>query len=160
MCASQQPLNQHVLISRRGKCFWDYWSMHVQRSVKSVRRAKHMYYIERVSRMCVQFWTAQNVRIWSLLKKTTCFICFARRCCSLSYSSFSKRTSWRCSCICALCLLFRFRARLLALPRSHHNFCHFCRRNNETTSATTALRTINLPKCTQFFVNKVFKLHS
>ena len=32
----------------------------------------------------------------------------------------------------------------------------FCRRNNETASATTVLGTINLPKYTQLFVNKVF----
>ena len=99
------------------------------------------------------FRTAQNARIF---KKTTCYICSARRCCSLLYSSFLMWTSRHCGCIYTLCLLFRFCARLLTLPCSHHNFCHFCRCNNETASAATALRTINFPKCTQHFVSKVF----
>ena len=152
--ASQQPLNQHVLCGfTRGTCFWDCQSMHVQWSVKSGRRAKHMYYIERVSLIWAWFQTAQNARIF---KKTTCYICSARRCCSLLYSSFLMWTSRHCGCIYTLCLLFRFCARLLTLPCSHHDFCHFCRCNNETASAATALRTINFPKCTQHFVSKVF----
>ena len=50
--------------------------------------------------------------------------------------------------------VFCFHARLLA-----HSFSlpsPFCRRNNETAGAATVLRTINLRKCTQLFVNKVF----
>ena len=49
------------------------------------------------SRMWACFRTAQNVKIMSFLK-TMCFICFARRCCFLSYSSFLTRTSrcWGC----------------------------------------------------------------
>ena len=70
----------------------------------------------------------------------------ARCCCSLSYSSFSTRT---CGCIYALCLLFHFRASLLALSFSLPS--PFCCSNNETASATTVLRTINLCKCTQLF---------
>ena len=108
------------LVSTHGTCFWDCRFMHVQQSVKIVRRAKHMYYIERVSQIWVRFRTAQNARIWSFLKKTRCYICFTRLCCSLLMW-----TSRRCGCIYALCLLFHFRARLLALPCSHHNFCHF-----------------------------------
>ena len=81
------------------------------------------------------------------------FICYARHCRSFSYSSFLMRTSWHCGCIYALCFLFRFRVRLLAfsflLPSP------FCHHNNETGSAAIALRTINLRKCTQRFVNKV-----
>ena len=65
------------------------------------------------------------------------------------------RTSWRCGCIYALYLLFRFCARLLALPRSHHP-PPFCRHNNETASTATALDTINLHKCTHIFVNRIF----
>ena len=48
------------LVSRCGTCFWDCQSMHVQRSVKSVRRAKCTYYVERVSRIWVRFRSAQN----------------------------------------------------------------------------------------------------
>ena len=51
--------------------------------------------------------------------------CYTKRCCSLQYSQFSTQTSWCCGCICTLCLLFRFHTMLLALPHSHHNFCHF-----------------------------------
>ena len=53
-----------------------------------------------------------------------------------------------------LCLLFRFRARLLAFSFSLPS--PFCYRNNGTASAATVLKTINLRKCTQLFVNKVF----
>ena len=53
-----------------------------------------------------------------------------------------------------LCFHFRFRASLLAL--SFSLLSPFCCHNNETASAATALRTINLRKCTQLFVNKVF----
>ena len=99
----------------------------------------------------------ERARIWSFLKTTTRFIGFARRCCSLSYSSFSTRTSRRCGCIYALCLLFRFRARILALSSSlPSQFLLFWRRDNETASAASALRTINLGKCTQLFVNRIF----
>ena len=83
MHASQRPLNQQVWISMRGMCFWDCQSMHVQRSVKSVRRVKRTYYVERVSRMWAQFRTVPNARIWLFFKTTTRFICFARHCCSL-----------------------------------------------------------------------------
>ena len=75
--------NMCGLISRRGTCFWDCRFMHVQWSVKSVRRAKHTYYIERVSRMWVWFRTTQNVRMWYFLKMTMRFVCYAMRCCSL-----------------------------------------------------------------------------
>ena len=48
-----------------------------------------------------------------------------------------------------LCLLFHFRARLLALSSSlPSQFLPFSRRDNETASAASALRTIN---CTQLF---------
>ena len=52
-------------------------------------------------RMWACFWTAQNAKIWSSLKTTTRFICFARCCCSLSYSSFLMWTSRHWSCIYA-----------------------------------------------------------
>jgi len=102
------------------------------------------------SRMRARFRTAQNAKIWSFLKTTMRFICFARRCCSLSYLSFSTRTF-------TLCLLLRFRARLLALSSSlPSQLLPFWHRDNETASAATVLRTINLRKCIQFFVNRMF----
>ena len=58
-----------------------------------------------------EFQTAQNTRIWSFFKKTTCYICFTRRCCSLLYSLFFMWTSQRCGCIYALSsLLFSCQA--------------------------------------------------
>ena len=79
---------------------------------------------ERVSRMWGRFRTAQHTtQGYEFFKTTARFICYARRCCSLSYSSFLTRTSRRCGCIYALCLLIRFRARFLALSScSHHHF--------------------------------------
>ena len=58
------------------------------------------------------FCTAQNTKIWSFIKTTMCFICFTRRCCSLSYSSFSTWTSRQWGCIYALCSPQSFRTRL------------------------------------------------
>ena len=49
-CASQQPLNQHVWISR-GHVLLGLSGHACVTSVKSVRRAKRTYYVERVSRM-------------------------------------------------------------------------------------------------------------
>ena len=56
--------NMCALVSRHGTCFWDCRAMHVQWSVKSVRRAKRTYYVEKVLRMWARFHIAQNVRIW------------------------------------------------------------------------------------------------
>ena len=66
-------------------------------------------------RMRARFQTAQNTKIWSSLKMTTRFICFARRCCciyTLSSLPFSRQAP---------------SSRFLApsFPRSHHNFCYF-----------------------------------
>ena len=98
--------------------------MHVQQSVRSVRRkAKRTHYVKRV-RECERVFKMHNVKIWSFLKTTTCFICFPRCCCSLSYSLFSMRTSRRCGCIYTLSSL-PFCARHLALSCSDDSFCHF-----------------------------------
>ena len=60
------------MVSLRATCFWECGSMHVQRSVKNVRRrAKRTYYVERVSTMWAWFRTAQNAKIWSILKTIT-----------------------------------------------------------------------------------------
>ena len=145
------------LVSRCSTCFWDCRSMHVQWSVKNVRRAKRTYYIGKsfedvsvVSHRTTRGYGTCSFSRWP----TTHFIRYARHCWSLSYSSFSTGTSRHCGCIYALCLLFHFCARLLALSFSLPS--PFCRRNNETASAATALRTINLRKCTQNFVNRIF----
>ena len=75
------------------------------------------------------------------------FYCYARRCCSLSHHSPSGL--YGIEAAFTFCLLLRFRARLLALssplPSQLFPFWH---RDNETASAATVLRTINLRKCT------------
>ena len=117
--------------------------VHVQQSVKSVRRGAERTYVLhwKSSRMWARFQTTPNVRIWSFLKTTMHFNCFARPCCSLSYSSFSTRTLRHCGCIYAFCILFHFRTRLLASSLLPSQFwCH----NNETASAATALRIVSL----------------
>ena len=106
-------------------------------------------------RMRVRFRTTRNAKIWSFIKMTTRFICFTRRCCSLSYSSFLIRTSRRWGCIYTL----SFPPFLRRAPSSFFlssQLLPFWRRDNETASAATALRTINLHKCTQLFVNRMF----
>ena len=106
------------------------------------------------SRTWARFRTAQNARILSFLKATTRFICFATRCCSHSYSSFSTRTSWRCGCIYALSSL-PFSSQSPTLSSSLlSQFSPFWRR--ETASAATALRMISLRTCTQLFVKRIF----
>ena len=60
------------MLSLRATCFWECGSMHVQQSVKNVRRrAKRTYYVERVSTMWARFRTAQNAKIWSIFKTIT-----------------------------------------------------------------------------------------
>ena len=86
-------------------------------------------------------------------KTTTCFSCFARGCCSLSYSSLSTWTSRCCCCIYALSS-FPFCARLQALSSLLPPPFWHC--DNEIASTATALRAINLRKCTQRFVNRIF----
>ena len=96
------------------------------------------------SRMWARFLTAQNAKIWWFLKMTTRFICFARRYCSHSlvhlrsvFSVFIVTTSKWQSCDGSE----EERARSLA---------------RKPASAVTVLRTINLRKCTQLFVNRMF----
>ena len=116
-------------------------AMHVQ---QSVRRVKHTYYIERVSRMWgMSHRTWGYGSFWGQPRALFAMLGTA----ALSYSLFLMRTSRTLS-------VFRFCARLLALSFSLPSL--FCRRNNETASAATALRTINLRKCTQLFVNRIF----
>ena len=59
--------------------------------------------------------------------------------------------------IVTLCLLFCFCTRVLALSSSlPSQFLPVWRGDNETASVTTALRMINLRKCTQLYVNRIF----
>jgi len=85
----------------------------------------------------VHFRTTQNAKVWWFLKMTTCFICFARRCCSLTYSSFLTWT-YGVEAAFMLCLLLRFRTRLLALSSLlPSQLLPFWRHDNETASAAT-----------------------
>ena len=151
--ASPWPLNQHLWISRSGTCFWD-GQLCMCNEVWKVCEGKAYALSWKSLRMWARFRTAQNAKIWSFLKTTTRFICFVRRCCSFSYSSFSTRTSRRWGC-------------MYAPPFSHQDpialssslpsqLLPFWSRDDETASAATALRTINLRKCTQLFVNRMF----
>ena len=153
--ASPWPLNQHVWISRRGTCFWDGRScMHVQRSVKSVRRkAKCTHFVERV-RECERVFKLHRTRRYSRLSRRPRALFASLGAAALFRTHRSRRGPYGVEAAFTLCLL-RFCARLLALPRSDHLLL-FWRRDNETASAATALRTINLRKCTQLFVNRIF----
>ena len=126
------------LVSRRGTCFWDGSVMHVQRSVKSVRRkAKRMYYVE-----------FENVSVFSnrTTRRRPRALFASLGTAALSYSSFSTRTSQCCGCIYTLSSpLFSCQA-----PSSFFltpiTIFAIWRRDNESASAATALRTINLRK--------------
>ena len=91
-------------------CSWSV--MHVQRTkCKKCEKEGKAYALRwKSSRMWAHFQTAQNAKIWSFIKTTMCFICFARRCCSLSYSLFSTQTSQRWVCIYALSSPFSHQA--------------------------------------------------
>jgi len=119
--------------------------IHVQQSVKSARRAKCMYYIERVLRTWVWFWTTHNVRIWFSRSRAL----LASIMLSLVPIFLDADFMARCGCY-ALCIPVHFRARLLVLPHSHHNFLPFWRCDNETASTASALRMTKLHKCAQF----------
>ena len=51
-------------------------------------KAKHAHYVEK-TQAC--FWTPQNAKIWSFLKMTTHFICFAIGAAALSRTHLSRR---------------------------------------------------------------------
>ena len=105
-------------------------------------------------RMRVHFRTAQNVKTWPFIKTTTCCTCFTRLCCcSLSYSSFLMQTRWGCIYTLSSPPFLCQAPSSSLLPSQLLPFWH-C--DNETASAATALRTINLRKCIQLFVNRIF----
>ena len=130
------------------------WSVMNATKCEKCEEGKAYILLWKSSRMLACFRTAQNVRIWLFLKTAMRFICFTRRCYSLSYSLFSTRTSQHYGCLYTLSSLpFACQALLLALSSALPSL--FWHRNNETVSAATALRTINLRKFTQIFVNRV-----
>jgi len=92
------------------------------------------------SRMWAPFRTAQNAKIRLFLKTTTRFICFARRCCSLSCSSFSMRTSRRWSCIYVLSSPFSrqapssfFLASTILMSWQSDLYCRYSAENDKLT---------------------------
>ena len=139
------------LVSRCGTCFWDcpscicnevwevWWGQSVRTMLKEFRGYERGFEPHRKQgygcfsrRPCAIF--ASLVLSLVLIILDVDFT--ALRLHSLSLSPFSCQAPSSSS-----------------LPSQFLSFCH---RNNEIASATTALRTINLPKYTQLFVNKVF----
>ena len=139
----------HVLLGRS--------VMHVQRSVKSVRRkAKRTHYIERV-RECECIFELHRTQRYGQFSRWphTLFVLLGAA--ALSRTHRSRRRLHSVEAAFTLCLLLCFRARLLALSSSlPSQLLPFWRHDNETASTATALRTINLRKCTQLFVNRMF----
>ena len=123
------------LVSRCGTCFWDGSVMHVQRSVKSVRRkAKHTYYVE-----------FENVSVFLNAKTTTCFICFPWHCCSLVLIILDADFTvlWLHFTLSSPPFSCQAPSSFFLTPITI--FAIWCR-DNESASAATALRTINLRK--------------
>ena len=142
--------------SRRGTCFWD-GQLCMCNEVWKVWEGRQS--------VCITLKEFENVSMFSnrtecknmvVLKTTTRFICFARCCFSFSRTHHSQH--WLHGIVAAftLCLLFRFRARLAHSSSLPSQFLPFWRRDNKTTSAATVMRMINLRKCTQLFVNRIF----
>ena len=99
-CISMTFEPTHVdYVSRHGTCFWDGWSCMCNEVCKLWKGTQSAHITLKEFKNVSVFWTAQNAKIWSFLKTTMRFICFARCCCSLLYSSFSTRTSRRWGCI-------------------------------------------------------------
>ena len=144
--ASPWPLNQQVWISRCGTCFLAGRSCICnKRSVKSVRRkAKHTNYIERV-RECERVFEPHRTWRHGRLSRRPRALFASLGAADLSCTHRSQRGLHGIEAEFTLCLLFRFRARLLALPSSLPlQLWPFWHCDNETASAATVLRTLNL----------------
>ena len=146
LCAHLNDLwtNTCGLVSKDGTCFWDHACAN---EVWKVWGGQSVHTTLKEFRGCECGFTLHRTRGYSSFSRQP-------RTLFATHSSFSTRTSRRCDCIYAVYLPFRFHARLLALSFSLPS--PFCCCNNETASAATVLRTINLRKCTQLFVNEVF----
>ena len=131
------------LVSRRGTCFWDCRSI---RSVKSVRRGKRRSTLKEF-RGCECGFAPHRTQGYASFSRRPRALFATLGAAGLSCTHRSQRGLHDNVVVFTLCLLFNFRARLLAL--SFLLPSPFCHHNNETTSAATALRTINLCKCTQ-----------
>ena len=113
-----------------------------------------MYYVEGV-RECERVFEPHKTQGYGHFSRQPCAL-FA----SLGSAALSRIRS-RCGlhgvvATFMLCLLFRFRASLLAFFLAPITIFAIWRCGNETANATTVLRTINLRKCTQLFVNRIF----
>ena len=136
-------------VSRRGTSFWDGWSCMCNEVWK--------VWEERQS-VRITFKEFENVSAFSNRREREDMV--VSRDNHATALSCTHRSSCRFPWVLAafmLCLLFRFRTRLLARSSSvPSQFLPFWRCDNETTSVTTVLRTINLLKCTHIFVNRIF----
>ena len=131
-----------ITVSRRGTLTVGY----VQGSVSSVSCCR---------RSCSACSLA-DLRGWSVFLKTAMrFLCFASRSSSLALSQSGLHRVVAAFGPFVVASVFA-PVSYLFLPRSSHNSPPFLRRNNETARAATALDTINLRKCTQLFVNRIF----
>ena len=153
--ASPWPLKQHVWISRRGMCFWAGQSCMCNKwSVKSVRRkAKHMHYVERV-RECERIFEPHKTWRYGRLSRRPRAL----------FASLSAAVSLILIVLDADFMALRLHLRSVFssvfVPGSSSffsapNLCHFDVVTMRPLSAATALR-INLRKCTQLFVNRMF----
>ena len=140
---SPWPLNQHVwiLVSRHGMCFS---VMHVHSFVprlmrggartslgmrlacamkcKSLRRkAKRMYRV----RECECVFGPHRTWGYSRLSRWPHALLASLGTAALSHTHRSQHGHHGVVATFTLCLLIHFRARFLALPLFHHNFCHF-----------------------------------
>ena len=128
--------------------------MHVQRSVKSVRRkAKRTHYVERTGG-CERVFEPHRTRKYGRSSRRPRALFASLGAAAFSRTHLSRRGLHGVEAAFTLGLLLRFCARLLALSSSLLSQLLPC--DNETASAATALRTINLRKCTHLFVNSIF----
>ena len=117
------------------------------------KKAKRTHYVERVQE-CERVFESHRMRRYGGFSRRSSALFALLGAIALSRTHRSRRGLHGVEAAFTLCLLIRFHARLLTLSSSQ--LLPFCRRNNETASAATALRMINLRKCTQLFVNRMF----
>ena len=114
-------------------------------SVKSVRRqAKCMHYVERVWE-CERVFKPHRTQRYGRLSRRPCTLFASLGTTALSCTHRSRHGLHGVEAAFMLCLLLRFRTRLLALSSSlPSQLLPFWRRDNETTSAIAVLRMIKL----------------
>ena len=144
-------------LSRHGRCFWDGWSC----ATKCEKCEKNgQAYIKSIREVSKVFSTSPNMRMWLFLKIAMHFVCFAWVAGAplFLHSLILLWTSQGSGCILHVCLLSLCLSSCLSPFSStlSSQFSAILTSRQWTTSTARVLGMINLHKCTQLFVNRIF----